>query len=476
MLNVFSAAARHPAAIAVCVGSVQLSYGELARRVAQAAARLATLGLLSRERGPIALVARPTLPSLVCLHALLAYDVPILLLHPRLPSETQRQLAERAGASTLLAPDEAPLEACLDSPPPLPVRYDLEAPLALVPTSGSTGDPKLVLLSRRAFLASAAASARNLSLGSADRWLLCLPLSHVGGFSIVTRCLLSGAGVVLHAPGPTGLLGELAALGEAVERHQASLLSLVPAVLDAWLADPALHSPSSSLRAVLLGGAATSPALVSRAAAQRVPILVSYGLTEACSQVATTPFGGAPRQRAGQVSCGPPLPSVELRIAAGGRIQLRGPTLCSGYLGASAPFDGEGWFSTEDRGELDERGELYVFGRLNDVIITGGENVDPARVEAALLALPGVRAAAVFGVQDPRFGERVACALVTTADFDELELGVGLRGQLASHEVPRVWTTLPAIPELPNGKRDLSALRALAVSKLRTTPRRGRAD
>lgn len=465
-LSIFSAARAAPESVALICGDVQLRYRELALRVARTARSLAARGLLG-DRAPIAVVARPTLQSIEVLHALIAAAVPVVLLHPALPPSEQQALAERAGTRALLRPDdEDQVHDALEPWFPDDEEPDHTLPLAIVPTSGSTGTPKLVVLSRGAFIASARASAANLPLDAHDRWLLCLPPAHVGGFSILTRSVLAASAVVLFEPGARGLMQALPGLAECLERTRVTVVSLVPAVLDALLSALPNWRPSASLRAVLVGGAALSESLFARALERGVPLLTTYGLTEACSQVTTSRPGQRPSVRDGVVSSGFALPGVELELRERMRICIRAPSLCGGYLGIDAPLNGEGWFATEDRGYLDANGELYVLGRIGDLIVSGGENVDPLRVEAALSACAGVSAAVVFGMPDARYGEVVACGVLANADFDLSRLSSCLRGRLSRYELPRRIALLDALPTLANGKVDRARVRTLCSDRL----------
>src|SRR6185295_3394697 len=279
--------------------------------------------------------------------------------------------------------------------------------LAALATSGSSGTPHVVLLSRRAFLAAAAASAGNLGWLPDDRWLLCLPLAHVGGLSVVTRCLLARHPVVLAEP-DSGAVSLEQRLARAILGGRPRLLSLVPTQLSALLQLWPKFELPNHVRVILTGGAAASASLLAACAKRGWPVLTSYGMTETCSQIATQP--PSVLQEAGSgVGC--VLPGVELRIV-GGAIQVRGPTLFSGYLlGPAESFDADGWFSTGDLGRWDENGQLHVLGRSDQVIISGGENVAPAEVEAALEACAGVLEACVFPVPDEHWGQLVAAAL-----------------------------------------------------------------
>jgi o-succinylbenzoate---CoA ligase len=305
-------------------------------------------------------------------------------------------------------------------------------------TSGSTGPSRGVVLSRQALLANAEASAARLGWRDNDRWLVCLPLAHAGGLSIVIRCLLANRRFVL---------------GDVAQIADATIASLVPAQLAQLLQDPR-WLPSPKLRAVLLGGAAAPPPLIEAALARGVPVLQTYGLTETFGQVATARVpGGRPV----------PLPGVEL--IAGTReapapIRIRGPMLATRYLDGE-PIAPE--LVTADLGFLDGD-ELHVLGRADDVIISGGENVHPTQVEAVLAATPGVRAAAAFGVNDERWGQIVAAAISVEPSFDRSRALDLWYSQLPPHARPRLLATVRELPRLPSGKIDRRTVATVPTS------------
>jgi o-succinylbenzoate---CoA ligase len=300
-----------------------------------------------------------------------------------------------------------------------------------------------------------------------DVWLASLPLAHVGGLALVLRALAQGCGLAVP-PEPV-----VAALDGTIRRHRVTHLSLVPTQLRRWLDLRGDAPPPGSLRCVLVGGAACPPELLTRARAHGLPVRATYGLTEACSQVATadaaTPLG----------SVGLPLAGLQIRIqepdagsaASGriGRILVRGPTLFLGYLGddaATADALRDGWLWTRDLGRLDEDGRLWVVGRLDDVIVTGGENVDPVEVEAVLEDHPDVQEAAVVAAPDAEWGQLVvACIVPRPGANPTLD---GLRehcaSRLAKYKCPRRLLIVEHLPRTGMGKVRRSALRAQAAS------------
>lgn len=448
-LSIFEAAREVPDAAALSAPERQWSFADVAARAAPYVG-----ALLAARPSVIAVTPRADIDGLLWLYAGLATGTAVLTLHERATEPERQALMQRAGAS---APP-VPLSGAL-APAALP-DVDPETPAVLIPTSGSTGSPQLVELSHRALCASAAASAGNLGWEPEDRWLLCLPLAHTGGLSIVTRCLLARRAVVPFDSGPGGILASVQQLRLAADH--ATLISLVPSVLAALL--DAGFRPSPRLRAVLLGGAGCPPVLAQRAHAARVPLLTSYGLTETASQVITRRyaerFDPLP-ELDGCVSSGHPLEGVEIRLQAG-CLALRTKSLFTRYVGQASAREPDGWFLTNDRVTLGTDGSIFVRGRRDDLIITGGENVDPLEVEAELLRLPGVQAACAFGLPSERFGAVVSALLVTSdvrlADARQLSLLLGDR--LARHKHPRQVRLAPTLPLTASGKVDRAACRA----------------
>ncbi|MFW6088280.1 MAG: AMP-binding protein, partial [Gemmatimonadota bacterium] len=322
-------------------------------------------------------------------------------------------------------------------------------PLAVLFTSGTTGAPRAVELSRSAFRASAAASAAHLGWEPDDRWLCCLPLAHVGGLSIVIRCLAARRAVVLAGGFDAS---EIRAL---LEREAVTLASLVPTMLRRLFeADPGWRAPAT-LRAALLGGAPAGAELWDEVERRAVPALATYGMTETCAQIATA-RPGAPRRLV-------PLDGVRLRIT-GGRIEVAGPMLCT-RIGAATSADetwtADGFLRTRDTGRLTD-GVLEVTGRADGTIITGGQNVLPSAVEAVLEGHPAIRRAVVFGIADGERGELVGAVLEdsgATPRPSADELGAWLASRLAPYERPRRFAWVRKLPENLSGKLDRAAAR-----------------
>lgn len=425
--------------------------------------------------------------------ALLESRVSFVLLHPRW-SRAERERALAMTGPALVVEEGGTLTAVSGGAG----RGSLGGGgTVFVFTSGSTGQPRCAALSQAALVASSKAHTAVFGWNDEDRWLLSLPTAHVGGLMIVVRCLLARRSIVLGGRGAGGTFDAERVL-QVIERQRVTLLSVVPTMLGRLL-DTAGEAPPPALRAVLVGGAAASPALIARARRRGWPVFATYGLTEACSQVATERPGAAEQvvARGGVASevggsrsgcgVGPPLPGVEVRIEprrmvgegtpAGGSIQVRGPILFEGYLGSEPdaplerPFDADGWFDTGDLGVLDVSGGLRILGRRSDRIVTGGENVDPNEVEAAVLEWPGAAAVCVVGVDDDEWGEQVGAVVVGSRAFEAENGLVGLerhlRECLAGFKRPRRLIVIDRLPAAPSGKVDRQACRGLLIGSER---------
>ncbi len=284
----------------------------------------------------------------------------------------------------------------------------------VVATSGSTGTPKGVVLTHDAVAASAAATSERIGVDADDHWLACLPLSHVGGLSVVTRALHSN----------TALTVLPAFDAEAVNASPATLVSLVSTALARI--DP------TGYRAIVLGG--------SRPPADRPPnAITTYGLTETGS---------------GVVYDGVPLVDVDVDITIEGEIRLRGPMLLRAYRDGTSPLDESGWLPTGDLGSWDDDGRLEVAGRRSDLIISGGENIWPEGVEAALLTHPDVADVLVTGVDDDEWGQIVGAVVVAVAGTQPTldALREHVKETQPAFMAPKQLTLVEALPRTSIGK------------------------
>lgn len=458
-LSIEAAAQAAPNALGlrICGGGAYTfaTLAALVRSFLRARARFCEARGLDPVDTPFYVVARRDLSTVIAVYAAFESGTPCILLHPRgTRDERAGQLAlcqaalaggDEGGTGsvqTVAASGAGSGENGHSSV----IAPTLCGPRMVLFTSGSTGHGKGVVLPHAAFAASAAASAANLGWRESDRWLCCLPLSHVGGLSIVTRCLAARRMLILE---PAAVFRP-ARVAACLERKRVSLLSLVPTMLTRMLDDG--WQPTPHLRAVLLGGAPATPALLERADRAGVPVLTTYGMTETCAQICTQP---ADSSAALDGRIGLPLPGVKLRIA-NGRVLVHSPTLFEGYLGAPTPIDEHGWFDTGDSGELADDGALRVFGRDDDTINTGGENVHPGEIEPVVAAHPQVSSACAFGVPDETWGQIVAVAVVSRGSVAPAEIADSLaeflQPRLAPHKRPRRLAVLSALPIGESGK------------------------
>lgn len=338
------------------------------------------------------------------------------------------------------------------------IRFLLDEPQAIVFTSGTTGQPKGAVLTFANHFWSATASTYRLGLLPDDRWLSCLPLYHVGGLAVVFRSCLYGTAMVLHER------FELETFNTSLEQDQVTLTSLVPTMLHRLLTLRQDNPWPASLRHILLGGAAATLELLAAGRASGAPVATTYGLTEAASQVATMGPTDVARKPG---SVGRPLMFTTVRIVdetgatlppgEKGEIVVAGPTVMAGYYQnpvATAQTLHNGELFTGDIGFLDEEGDLWLVQRRSDLIISGGENVYPAEVEAVLRQHPAVAAVCVVGLPDTEWGQIVAalveCHPQTQVTATEL-LAFG-RQRLAGYKQPRVIAFTDALPQTASGK------------------------
>jgi o-succinylbenzoate---CoA ligase len=340
----------------------------------------------------------------------------VLPLDPRLPRPAVQLLVETLRPSTIV-------DATGHHPQPtgLPVE---PGDALVVATSGTTGDPKGVVLTHDSIRASALSTSARLGVDNAvDRWLACLPLAHIGGLSVVTRCLVTGTPC-------TVLEGFDAEEVERQARMGATLVSLVATTLG--------RIDASGYRTVLVGGGAPPAELPAN-------VVSTYGMTETGS---------------GVVYDGRTLEGVEIRIGDGdlgqvGEVLVRSPTLLRSYRDGSDPRVSGGWLPTGDGGRVAADGTLTVFGRMAEVIVTGGEKVWPVPVEGVLAGHPGVDQVAVWKRPDPEWGERVVAWVVpkdpsAPPGLEELRELVG--SLLARWAAPRQLVVVGSLPRTSSGK------------------------
>lgn len=337
-------------------------------------------------------------------------------------------------------------------------------------TAGTTGRPKGVILTNANVLANTAQVADRTALTPADRVLHVMPLFHVNGLMNNTILpLRAGASIVLR---PRFDLGEF---WPVVASSRPTYFTAVPTVfarlMDAWDG----RADTSSLRFVRSGAAPMTPAL-QRQVEDRlgVPVVVSYGLSEATCTCTMNPAGTARRAGSAGLALKDEVVAVldanDLPLPPGevGEIAVQGPNVMAGYLNApeaTAQALRGGWLHTGDMGFLDADGFLFLTDRKKDLIVRGGENISPREVEEVLLAHPAVAEAAVVGIADREWGEEVVAYVITKAghEFMSDDLRMFCRERLARFKIPRQFQRVTALPLTSVGKVDKARLRALAT-------------
>lgn len=494
-------AAAMPRRTALVIGKSDWTFAELDSEVTMMAKKLAALGVNAGDR--VAALLHNSIEMAVLPHAVLRLGATLVPLNLRL---SEHELAWQLGDAKprLLIVDEQSRERSMSATKEHPAirivsteeqrepekhsieslrrvkeshaalrsEHSADAVLAIIYTSGTTGRPKGAMLTVSNFWWSAIGSALNLGTLADDKWLACMPLFHVGGLSILLRSAIYGIAVVVH----DGF--DEAAVNAAIDNDGVTIVSVVAVMLERMLDQRGDVAYPHSLRCLLVGGGPAPTSLLERCEAISVPVVQTYGLTETCSQVATlSPVDAYTRHG----SAGRALYPNEIRIGAGhgnaqsgdeGEILVRGPVVMAGYAGqpeATSRAIVDGWLRTGDIGRLDEDGYLYVLDRRDDLIVTGGENVYPAEVEAVLSSHPAIAEAGVIGVADATWGQRVVAiarlsSLHDGAAPDSATLDAYCRLRLAGFKIPQEFRFVTeALPRTASGKLQRSALRDLAA-------------
>lgn len=458
-----------PDRIALFFNEHTLTFKELYEQSYQVAGQLQKSGVKKDQF--VGILLKNHLDTVVILFALQLLGVKAVMLNNRLtPAELAWQLNDSQAAFLIIedsyekADELLTLGLTIITKEQL-VPADFEVPViqeeinltdvcTVMYTSGTTGNPKGVLQTYGNHWWSAVGSALNLGFIDKDRWLCSVPLFHISGFSILMRSVIYGMPVILHES------FDAKKTIEEITNKQVTIMSVVGTMLTKVIETLEDASLPSGFRCFLLGGGPAPLPLLKACSAKEVPVFQTYGMTETSSQIVTL----SPEYSLTKLgSAGKPLFPAQLQILSedgrgagpmkAGEIVVKGPNVTTGYLNrpdANKDKFRNGWFYTGDIGQLDEEGFLYVLDRRSDLIISGGENIYPAEIEAVLLAHPAVSEAGVTGLEDKIWGQ-VPIAFVVAKNgsiVSEEELEQFCMGHLAKYKVPKKSVLLVSYREM----------------------------
>lgn len=340
-------------------------------------------------------------------------------------------------------------------------KIDINAVAGYFFTSGTSGNQKIVVIKRRQIHSAANSSAQNFKPDVNNFWLLCLPLNHVGGISIILRSIIYRTGIYRLDGFDLVTIENLLSKDGSIQ-----IASLVPTMLHRLLENPSFKT-HSKFKTILLGGAPSTKNLLKTAKDRKVPYTLSYGMTETCAQIVANTSDFFDLNNTAQNKVGVIFSPNQIQIRADdgntlqqnklGSIWLRGPQVFDGYLEESdnaGVFDSSGWFHTGDFGYLNENNELFIEARRDDLIITGGENVNPIEVEEAILAIKNIHEVAVLGIPDEEWGEQIVAFITTKASkrVDVISIKELLRKKLLNYKIPKQIIWVEKMPKTDIGK------------------------
>jgi O-succinylbenzoic acid--CoA ligase len=334
-------------------------------------------------------------------------------------------------------------------------------------TSGTGGAPKGVVLTYGNHDYNALASNQNIQLQADDCWLAVLPFYHVGGYAILFRTALAGCSAYIMSR------FDIHRVNALIDDGMITHLSLVPTMLESLLDERGGREMPASLKAILIGGAPAARSLIDRA--RSLPVMRTYGMTETSSQLCTTPPNASFEK---MQTSGKPLKYSEVAILDDGgspvgekqtgEIAVRGGILFKGYVGekVGSSLDSSGWFRTGDVGHIDEDGYLCVSGRIDDMFISGGENIHLSEIENAALGFSGVSECAAIAIDDSEWGKRpvlfVRWSDESVGDIDSLR--DHLKCQLPRFAVPKAIVEIDELPRRSIDKIDNEKLREIYLA------------
>lgn len=455
-----AASNKSPEDIAIVVSEDRYTYSEFEFEICKVAASIQELGYVEGER--VAVFSKNSFELAVFIFAAQRLGISLVFLNPRLDQSIWTQQLELSCAEIIffsqsmktqieqLKFKQLSIESLFEQTETYPVaEIDLDRESCVIFTSGSSGVGKGVRLSVRNHVSSAIASNAKTNLKQGDTWLVSLPMYHVGGLEILYRTCCAGARALLDLEQGAKRLKELMSV------HDISHVSLVPSQLSELLAIDRGAELCKKLSMILIGGAATDSKLIQKLLELKLSARTCYGMSETASHI--TMMQDNPEADE-YLSSGTALDGIEISFTDSGEILLRGEHLFMGYLGGK-PRRASEWFSTGDAGKLDEKGNLRVLGRIDNTIISGGENIDPRVIEDAAKTFAYLKDCAVIPVKCPKWGHRPKLFVEWEAENKEKELRVLLQEVLPKIMQPELIESLEKLPRTAIGKVDYRSLK-----------------
>ena len=427
---------------------------------------------------PLLIIADSSAETVFLMSACFLLKIPILSLHPETSQYELEEVLNRLSPSAIYS-NENLWNDLLTDIPEIEInpeffqkndetdctQFSFDEPEDIAGyflTSGSTGTPKIVPLKRRQILFAASSSADNFKPANNKYWLLCLPLNHVGGINVIYRSMLYHSAIYLMTSFDVPRIRELLNQEESFE-----VASMVPTMLVELMED-SFFRVHFNFKAILLGGGPISMELINQSLTRGLPIVCSYGMTETCAQIAANPMLQPSGIYIPKKSVGSIFEPNEIEIRnkndkpvlynESGRIWLKGPQIFDGYLHDSINedfFDEDGWFYTGDYGHVNRKGQLFIENRRTDLIITGGENVNPIEVEEILNSFSSIKESAVVGIPDKKWGQKITAFLVLNDPKKKLnkqEIENGLKSSLRKFKLPKEFILINKLPKTPTHK------------------------
>lgn len=457
-----------PNRIAITFRGKALTFSELYEAALETAGKLNACGLKRKQFAGVLL--RNHLDSAIILLALQLLGVRAVILNNRLTAEEllwqlQDSKAEFLLSEAAFAEKLATIGSQLPKLPQLTKEMlcdvratepticsemEMDEICTIMYTSGTTGHPKGVIQTYGNHWWSATSSALNLGLHEDDCWLCAVPLFHISGYSILMKCLIYGMKIVLHEK------FDAATTLEDIRKERVTIMSVVSTMLIRVIEELKTEKLPDYFRCMLLGGGPASKFLLETCVAKKIPVYQTYGMTETSSQIVTLSPEDSIRKLG---SAGKPLFPAQLKIITeeqreaapyeAGEIVVKGPNVTRGYLNreeASRKAIQDGWLHTGDIGYIDEEGFLFVLDRRADLIISGGENIYPAEIEAALTSHPAINDAGVIAEKDDKWGSVPVAFVVKKAPVTSAELQQYCEEKLAKYKIPKKFYFINEIP------------------------------